>query len=239
MRANPTNHAPGLRLTLAALAAAVIGALPIATATGAGKGRTCFGEQPTKVGTQGSDVIHGTTHKDVIISLGGNDHITAGQGNDYICAGSGNDNVHGAEDFNRMNGGPGDDWLDGRRGPGNVAIGSKGDDLIQAEGKIDGSGGNDTIESFGYQNPSASPISDVTDGGSGRDRISGGSNGELLKGGGRNDKVFAGNGNDQLRGNRGNDKLHGEGGDDDINGGSGTDVCDQGPGAGDLVSCET
>jgi Ca2+-binding RTX toxin-like protein len=145
--------------------------------------------------------------------------------------------VHGAEDVNRMNGGPGEDWLDGRRGPGNVAIGSKGDDLIQAEGKIDGSSGNDTIESFGYQAPSASPLPDVTEGGSGKDKISGGSNGELLKGGDDNDKVFAGNGDDQLRGNGGNDGLNGEGGGDDIDGGSGTDVCNQGPGTGTLSNC--
>ena len=49
-----------------------------------------------------------------------------------------------------MNGGPGDDWLDGRRGRGNVVIGGRGDDFVQAEGRIDGGRGNDEIQSFGY-----------------------------------------------------------------------------------------
>jgi Ca2+-binding RTX toxin-like protein len=136
-----------------------------------------------------------------------------------------------------MNGGPGDDWLDGRRSQqGNVSIGGRGDDLIQADGKIDGGPGLDRIESFGYYTVSGiSP--DVTDGGGGRDKITGGSNGETLKGGPKNDRVFAGAGPDHVRGNGGNDKLYGETGNDNINGGSGTDVCVQGSGTGPLRHC--
>ena len=218
METSRTNR-PGLRITLAAFVAASIGAISIPAVTAAAGGRTCFGKHPTILGTQGNDTLHGTTGSDVIVSLGGNDHITAGQGNDYICAGPGNDNVHGAEDVNHMNGGPGNDWLDGRRGPGNVAIGAKGDDLIQAEGKIAGGDGDDTIYSFGYQSPGASPLADVTGGGGGKDLIHGGGNAELLKGGARSDK------------------LYGEAGDDGIDGGSGTDTCDQGPGTGTLTNC--
>jgi Ca2+-binding RTX toxin-like protein len=248
MQTSHTNRPPAFRIALAALMAASIGAVSLPAATAAAAGRTCFGKRPTIVGTQGNDVLHGTTGRDVIVSLGGNDHITAGQGRDYICAGPGDDNLHGAEGVNHMNGGPGDDWLDGRRGPGNVAIGSKGDDLVQAEGKIDGGGGNDTLHSYGYQDPSQSPFRDITEGGAGRDRIYGcgdaqscysgdAGNRELLKGGARNDRIFAGGGSDKLRGNGGSDKLHGEAGDDDIDGGSGTDVCDQGPGTGNLTNC--
>src|SRR5919201_593571 len=120
METSRTNRTPGLRITLAAFVAASIGAISIPAVTAAAGGRTCFGKHPTILGTQGNDTLHGTTGRDVIVSLGGNDYITAGQGND---------NVHGAEDVNHMNGGPGNDWLDGRRGPGNVAIGAKGDDL--------------------------------------------------------------------------------------------------------------
>ena len=230
----------------------------------AGKSRTCFGKRPTILGTQHRDSIRGTNGRDVIISFGGNDGIRSRQGKDYVCAGPGDDVVHGAEGVNYMNGGPGDDWLDGRRGPGNVSIGSRGKDLIQAEGKIQGGPGNDTIESYGYENPGASPVPDVTGGGSGKDKIygcgdnrapqlgprpspsswawphcytPGGGNAELLKGGADNDKVFGGGGNDHLHGNGGNDRLYGEDGDDDINGGAGTNVCDQGPGTGSLTGC--
>lgn len=143
------------------------------SATGAGNSRTCFGKNPTILGTQHRDSIAGTQGRDVIISLGGDDSIRSRKGNDYVCAGRGDDIVHGAEGFNRMNGGPGDDWLDGRRGPGNVVIGDKGADHVQAEGKIDGGPGNDTIESYGYRDPAKSPVPDVTDGGSGRDKIYG------------------------------------------------------------------
>src|SRR5919108_5916410 len=183
METSRTNRTPGLRITLAAFVAASIGAISIPAATAAAAGRTCFGKRPTIVGTQGNDVLHGTTGRDVIVSLGGNDHITAGQGDDYICAGPGNDNVHGAEDVNHMNGGPGNDWLDGRRGPGNGSIGAKGDDLIQAEGTIAGGGGDDTIYSFGYQSPGASPLPDVTGGGGGKGVIHGEAGDDDINGG--------------------------------------------------------
>src|SRR4051812_35057183 len=216
----------------------MLGSLASLPALSAAAGpRTCFGKHPTIVGTQHSDVLHGTPQRDVILGLGGNDHITAGEGPDFICAGSGDDNVHGAEGFNRMNGGPGNDWLDGRRGPGNIALGRKGDDFVQAEGQIDGGPGDDTVESFGYQVPSASPVPDVTDGGTGKDLIHGGSNSERLVGGADADRIFAGGGDDHLFGNGGHDNLRGEGGNDDISGGSGTDVCDQGPGTGTLTGC--
>jgi len=234
------------RLGFMAFAAATLAVVPIATAAGSGAAQKCFGKNPTKVGTSGNDTLIGTNGRDVIIGRGGRDHIRSRQGTDFVCAGSGDDVVHGAEGVNYMNGGPGDDWLDGRRGPGNVSIGGRGDDLIQAEGKIDGGPGNDEIESYGYEQASASPFADVTDGGGGRDRISGCAsgrvcvtpgNGELLKGGPKKDRVFAGDGPDRVRGNGGNDRLYGENGNDSINGGSGTDVCDQGPGTGTLRRC--
>jgi Ca2+-binding RTX toxin-like protein len=246
------------------LALTLVSAATAGSPTSAGKSRTCFGKHPTILGTQHRDSIRGTSGRDVIISFGGNDGIRSRQGKDYVCAGSGDDVIHGAEGVNYMNGGPGDDWLDGRRGPGNVSIGSRGKDLIQAEGRIQGGPGNDTIESYGYENPGLSPVPDATGGGSGKDKIygcggnrapqlgprpsrsswawphcytGGGGHAELLKGGADSDKVFGGGGNDHLQGNGGNDRLYGEDGDDDINGGAGTNVCDQGPGTGSLAGC--
>src|SRR5919201_1599822 len=176
----PAPRALATQIGIAAALAAALCLVPIASAGGAAKSRTCFGKHPTILGTQHSDSIRGTSGRDVIIAFGGNDHIRSRQGQDYVCAGPGDDVVHGAEGVNHMNGGPGDDWLDGRRGPGDISIGSGGDDIIQAEGKTKGGPGNDRIESFGYQPPSVSPFPDTTGGGLGRDTIHGGPNGELL-----------------------------------------------------------
>jgi Ca2+-binding RTX toxin-like protein len=246
------------------IAACSLVSIPLAS--GAAKAPTCFGKRPTILGTQHHDSIRGTNGRDVIISFGGHDGIRSRRGNDYVCAGPGDDVVHAAEDVNHMNGGPGDDWLDGRRGPGNVVIGGDGADQVQAEGKIDGGPGNDTLESYGYLDPALSPFPDVTDGGPGNDRIYGcggpfasqrpsagppnawawpdcyprdqaGPSAELLIGGGDNDRIFGGGDNDRLRGSGGNDGLYGEQGNDEIDGGSGTDVCDQGPGSGTVTGC--
>jgi Ca2+-binding RTX toxin-like protein len=231
---------------------APIGLLAIAALTApqaSAAGQRCFGKTPTIVRGDGNNRIVGTSGRDVIVAGGGNDSIRSRRGKDFVCAGPGNDIIHAAHGAGYMKGGPGDDWLDGRRSrKGNVSIGGRGHDLIQAEGKIDGGRGNDEIESFGnFQVSGISP--DVTDGGGGRDMISGCTDerlcsngtigeGELLKGGGGNDRVFAGGGADQLRGNGGNDTLNGEGGNDNINGGSGTDSCDQGSGTGPVVNCD-
>src|SRR3954451_1017113 len=123
------------------------------------------------IGTQQGDTIKGTAGPDVIVSLGGDDHVLPRQGDDYVCSGDGNDTVHGAEGYNRLDGGPGKDYLDGRRGPGNIVIGGDGADHIQAEGELSAGSGNDIVESYGYQTPGASPVPDVTIGGSGNDQI--------------------------------------------------------------------
>jgi Ca2+-binding RTX toxin-like protein len=149
----------------------------------------CFGKTPTIVRGDGNNQIAGTNGRDVIIAGGGKDSIRSRKGKDFVCAGAGNDNIHAAEGIGYMDGGPGDDWLDGRLGLGNVSIGDRGDDLIQAEGKIDGGPGNDEIQSFGYRRPSQSPFRDRTVAGGGRDKVNGGSSGELLLGGAKRDRI--------------------------------------------------
>jgi Ca2+-binding RTX toxin-like protein len=142
-------------------------------AEGARHASKCFGQTPTITGTPQREVIRGTSGPDVIMSFGGNDSVLSRQGDDRVCSGAGNDTIHGAEGFNRMDGGDGRDWIDGRRGPGNIVIGGAGPDHVEAEGRIDGGPGDDIIESYGYVSPSLSPVSDVSQGGIGRDQIYG------------------------------------------------------------------
>ena len=237
---------------LGVLALTLVSATAAGSLTGAGKARTCFGKSPTILGTPHRDSIKGTSGRDVIISLGGDDSVRSGQGNDYVCAGSGDDNVHAAEDFNHVNGGPGDDWIDGRRGPGNVVIGGKGADHVQAEGKLDGGSGNDTLESYGYLDPADSPVPDVTDGGSGKDQIygCGGTPApqrpatapgpprqqawawpECYIGGNGNAELLKGGADeDRVFGGGGSDRLQGNGGKDRLYGEDGNDDLNGGSG---------
>lgn len=213
---------------------------------------TCFGKAPTITGTPQGEVIRGTSGPDVIMSFGGNDSVLALQGDDYVCSGAGNDTIHGAEGFNRMNGGDGRDWIDGRRGPGNIVLGGDGPDHIEAEGKLSGGPGDDIVESYGYVKPSLSPVPDVTHGGTGRDDIYGcggtvapqrpttapGAPRErswawpdCYTGGLGNAEVLAGGPDgDDVFGGGGNDRLEGGGGNDALYGEDGNDDLNGGPG---------
>src|SRR3954447_12185760 len=115
----------GVVVATVALVAVGIAAFSTAAARTAGGAKaavTCFGKVATITGTQQGEVIKGTSGRDVIASLGGHDTVLSRQGNDFVCAGAGNDTVHAAEGFNRIFGGDGDDYMDGRRGPGNIVI---------------------------------------------------------------------------------------------------------------------
>jgi Ca2+-binding RTX toxin-like protein len=218
---------------------------------------TCYGKTATMIGTSHGEVIRGTSGPDVIVALGGNDSILSRQGNDYVCAGRGNDTIHGAEGFNRMNGGDGNDWIDGRRGPGNIVDGGDGADHVQAEGRIAGGPGNDILETYGYLDPSLSPVADVTDGGGGRDDIYGCGGAiapqrpttapgaprqqswawpNCYTGGPGNAEVLAGGADsDTIFAGGGNDQLKGEGGNDSLYGEDGNDSLAGGSG---LDTCQ-
>jgi len=82
----------------------------LATSSGApaDSAATCLGERATIVGTEGDDLIAGTSKDDVIVALGGNDVINAHGGDDLVCAG--------------VDGGAGDDWIDGGDAALTIAI---------------------------------------------------------------------------------------------------------------------
>ena len=108
-----------------------------------------------------------------------------------------------------INGGTGDDVVDGRAAQGNLTIhGGGGNDTLR------GGTGNDRIE-----------------GGLGNDRIFGGDGRDSLIGHAGNDVIFGGRGNDQLVGNTGDDVLNGGTGHDFLMGGAGADRLNGGTGA--------
>lgn len=106
------------------------------------------GQKCTVIGSNGDDVLVGTSSKDVICGMGGDDSITAGGGNDIIDGGSGDDEVFGNSGHDTIRTGTGDDYIDG--GSGNdTAIGGDGDDgIIGGPGSdsLNGDGGTNDGE---------------------------------------------------------------------------------------------
>jgi VCBS repeat-containing protein len=112
---------------------------------------------------------------------------------------------------NTINGGNGDDTIDGLGG-GDTLSGGNGNDTIDGgsgDDEIDGGNGNDDLE-----------------GGSGEDLIDGGNGDDDIDGGADDDVIYGGNGGDTLAGGGGNDELYGENGNDFLTGGAGDDLLD-------------
>jgi Ca2+-binding RTX toxin-like protein len=132
---------------------------------GAGEQLKCFNKRATFVGTNGPDVIGGTSKRDVIVALGGDDVITTGGRNDLICAGAGNDNVRGQA---------GDDQVLGESGNDRIRGGGGSDTLVGNAGrdKLKGQGASDTLK-----------------GGGGKDRLNGGGSTDRCVGGPGKDKL--------------------------------------------------
>ena len=156
-------------LLLGALAAGPAGPLP-----GDPPPPTCYGTEPTIVGTSGRDRLEGTSRRDVIVGLGGRDVIIGRAGDDLICGDRGDAGDAGARD--RLLGGPGDDRLDGEAGH-DLISGKDGADRLRA-----GRGGGD-----GWPNE--------LKGGAGHDRLIGGPSGDLFWPG-RGDDFAIGYGDD-------------------------------------------
>ncbi len=104
----------------------------------------------------------------------------------------------GDENDNTINGGDGNDLLEGRGG-NDTLYGGGGNDILV------GNDHNDTLY-----------------GGDGNDILSGDTGDDTLNGGTGNDTLYGGNGNDVLNGGDGNDTLYGGRGNDIFSGGKGT-----------------
>ncbi len=76
--------------------------------------------------------LRGTDGDDVMVGTSASDQILGGNGNDTICAGPGDDSVVGGAGNDVIKAGPGDDSVQG--GPGSDRIeGGSGDDTIQGD----------------------------------------------------------------------------------------------------------
>ena len=151
------------------------------------------------------------------VGTGFANRINGGHGNDTIDGLGGKDTLIGWEGADTVHGGGGQDRVIGGTGGDSIAGGAGGDVLF-------GNGGNDTI------NGNSGP--DLLNGGGGRDKLfggggndtlNGGAGDDTLNGGAGNDTLKGGSGHDTLNGGAGNDRLIGEAGGDRLTGGSGAD----------------
>jgi Ca2+-binding RTX toxin-like protein len=226
-------------LTLVSSAAV---ALPMTPANAAPT--LCDGKVATVVGTPGNDVLHGTPERDVIAGLGGNDRVLAGDGNDVICGGDGADRLFG-EDGNDVLFAGKARWIDNRAGSGyqpDRLDGGPGDDFLEIGSEPVNRGlGISGVITFGTA--PAGVVVDVAErsaAGDGDDtivprgglRIVGTSFDDVLRGSEFNEELQGLGGADTIDGRGGSDHLYGdgatpttEGSDDDlISGGAGKDV---------------
>lgn len=188
-----------------------------------------------KLGTDGADMLYGT-------SL--NDSLNGGLGDDALYGGAGDDILTG--------GGGTHDLLDGGFGNDTYMVLSVADDVAEGDNK-----GIDTVKttlssySLGLDvenliylgsgsytflgNQEDNYIQGGGTGGTmsgygGNDTLGGGLGDDLMNGGDGNDNAHGGAGNDTLRGNNGNDLLFGELGNDLIKGDDGNDYLEGGDG---------
>jgi Ca2+-binding RTX toxin-like protein len=159
-------------------------------------------------GRGGNDIIDARAGDDLIDGGAGDDHIVGGSGNDIIRGGEGNDIIFGGSGDDQISGGAGDDLLFGDDGKDTV-FGDDGDDQIH------GGNGNDAL--FGGAG------NDLVNGDAGDDTMQGNAGDDILAGGDGNDVVSGGLGNDKVDGGAGADLLLDDAGRDTVSGGDGDD----------------
>lgn len=100
---------------------------------------TCFGREPTIIGTALGDRITGTAGPDVVLALDGNDNVETRSGADRVCTGKGRDTARGGGGKDRLDGGPGNrDRMFGDGGRDQLRGGEGGPD------RCDGGAGRDS-----------------------------------------------------------------------------------------------
>jgi Ca2+-binding RTX toxin-like protein len=125
-------------------------------------------EQTSTSGTEGDDVIVGSSKDDTISAGGGNDVVCALGGHDVVHGEDGNDVLHGGSGWDDVTGDDGDDRVFGEGGLDELA-GGRGDDLV------DGGDDNDRILALGTFDAMAVGEQDGDDvyrGGRGEDTLS-------------------------------------------------------------------
>ncbi|HYG48344.1 MAG TPA: calcium-binding protein [Allosphingosinicella sp.] len=136
----------------------------------------------------------GSSDRTIVFAMAGNDRIVAGRHTGFIDGGDGNDLIDGrlSDQLVSVRGGAGDDILyDSALRLGEV-LGGDGDDRIYAHSRVEGGDGNDTIVILGTAVP-------FVYGGAGNDDITGNDRGGY---------IFAGAGSDVVRGGAGHDHIN-------------------------------
>jgi Ca2+-binding RTX toxin-like protein len=183
-----------------------------------------------KYGTNGDNVLSGTSSADQLFALGGDDLVYGFGGNDILHGGAGDDQLFGGAGndtaffatsldvslelaFNSWSPGTGFDVFDSIE---NVTTGSGTDDVIGDDfaNILSTGGGGDEVLGEG-----------------GNDTIFGGGGGDDLEGGAGDDIIFGESGNDSMVGEEGDDVLEGGAGNDQLDGYTGVDLFTGGAGA--------
>ena len=143
-------------------------------------------------GSDGSEIIIGTTAGDLITGNGGDDNLQGGDGADTIYGGAGMDGITGGAGNDLIYGGVGLDDIIGGDGNDVIYTNSESTQVTISSDEAWGEAGNDSLI-----------------GGDGTDGLSGGSGNDTLDGAGGADELNGGPGDDLLIGGSGNDNLDG------------------------------
>jgi Ca2+-binding RTX toxin-like protein len=122
------------------------------------EGQPCIGTDGDDIiyGTSGPDKIYGGNGSDIIYGDSGDDYIGGGNGEDIIFGEGGNDVIIGGNGRDELDGGEGDDELRGENGSDTLDGGLGADDISGGNGSdtincdkddtVDGGRGNDNID---------------------------------------------------------------------------------------------
>ena len=195
--------------------------------------------------------VFGGKLADTISGDAAENSLSGGDGDDTLDGGAGNDTLDGGADNDILFGGAGDDSFIGGAGNDTFFIGEAGDVVSGGAGndrarvnnaagvnlslagwtgveRVDGAGGNDTIDATGQTGnvvllTGGAGNDDLTAAGFSQTTLQGGIGNDTLNGGAASDILFGGAGADTMFGGAGNDLFFVDDSGDSIDGGSGTD----------------
>lgn len=181
----------------------------------------------TKTGTDGNDIIGGTSDFDFLYGGKGDDILLGYGDDDMLYGGVGKDTLNGGAGQDTLDGGQGADAMEGGAGDDVYFVDDVGDQVIE---KLDS--GRDTVmtslsvytlganlEELTYTGSanasmSGNALNNSITTGNGNDTLFGGDGRDMLYSGAGNDAIYGGKGEDYLFGHSGNDTLYGGEGDD-------------------------
>jgi Ca2+-binding RTX toxin-like protein len=160
----------------------------------------------------GTNTNNGYSDFTVVHGMGGNDTLIAGYYTSVLDGGDGDDIVDGrnSQYLDEVDGDAGNDTLYTNANTFAVANGGGGNDTIYAHGEIHGGAGDDTIHVVDSYYPGPVTGEDGNDtiyGSDHADHIDGGAGNDTIDGGGGDDILISGVGEDDLTGGAGNDQF--------------------------------